>query len=258
MAEKHALITGVSSGLGRALAKCFTAHGFTVTGVCRTDPAPLEIAHWIPADLTTPEGRGKICTEMKKICAGRLDVLLNNAGCGIYAAWEEMKEEDLRTVLELDFFAPVLLTKSLLPLLKNTHGSLINISSAAARLWLPCMGGYCAAKAALSMFSNSLRPEVEKYGIRVLDVAPGQINTGFSSRSFGTRRPPDSPGSKHHSPEALAETLYAAWKKRLRRITYPRILSPALFLLHTMLPRLYDRISIKLWRLDRTGGKPEE
>lgn len=257
MTEKHVLITGASGGLGRALAKCFAAHGFIVTGVCRSDPAAPGIAQWIPADITNPEDREKIRMEMEKICSGQLDILLNNAGCGIYATWEEMNEKDLRAVFELNFIAPALLTKKLLPMLKQTRGSVINISSAAARLWIPCMGGYCASKAALSMFSNSLRTEVEKYGIHVLDTAPGQINTGFSSRAFGTRRPPDSPGSKHHSPEALAETVYSAWRKKLRRITYPRSLSPAIFLLRTILPRLYDKISLKLWNLNKDPGSPD-
>ncbi len=247
---KYALITGVSSGFGKALAHEFAARGFFVAGVSRSEPADKsDLALWIHADLTQESGRAKIAEEIRRFAPAGLDVLINNAGMGLYAAWDEMREEDLRAVFELDFFAPVLLTKSLLPDLKTAGGTVINISSAAARIWVPCMGAYCAVKAALSMFSNSLRPELEASGVRVLDVAPGQVNTGFSSRSRGERKPPDSPGSSSTSPAGLAAAVYKAWKRRKKRITYPRTLSAAIGFVRTLLPNLYDRINQKLWKL---------
>ncbi len=247
----YALITGVSSGLGKAMAQYFMECGITVIGVSRSLPESLpESIQWIGADITLPADRKRIADQVSAITGGRLDILINNAGKGIYATWEEMNENELREVFELDFFAPVALTKLLLPQLAAAHGSVINISSAAGRIWVPCMGAYCAAKAALAMFSNSLRQEILKHHIHVLDVAPGQVNTGFSSRSCGTRKPPNSPGSSSHSPRDLAKTVYAAWKRKKQRITYPRSLSFALFIVRALLPGLYDKINRKLWDLD--------
>ncbi|MBR1999971.1 MAG: hypothetical protein IJ992_05585, partial [Lentisphaeria bacterium] len=83
-----------------------------------------------------------------------------------------------------------------------------------------------------------------------LDVAPGRVNTGFSSRSCGTRKPPNSPGSSSHSPRDLAKTVFSAWKRKKQRITYPRSLSFSLFVVRALLPGLYDKINRKLWGLD--------
>ena len=167
-----AVITGVSSGLGKAMAEYFTKQGVTVYGICRSAPELPPGAEWIRADITKAEDRRMIRQTLEEKGV-KPDILINNAGKGIYATWEEMPESDLREVMELDFFAPVALTKELLPLLAETEGTVINVSSVAGRIWVPCMGGYCAAKAAVAMFSNSLRPEIAKYGIRVLDVAHG-------------------------------------------------------------------------------------
>ena len=249
--QTFAVITGASSGLGKAMAREFLERGVRVIGVSRSCPEGLEGAfHWIQADITVPEDRARLADEVKIQCGGRLDLLINNAGKGIYAVWEEMDEADLRAVFELDFFAPIALTKLLLPQLAAAHGTVVNISSAASHIWVPCMGAYCAVKAALAMFSNSLGPEIRKYGVHVLDVAPGQINTGFSSRSCGKRRPPDSPGAKGNSPAGLAKAVFRAWKKKKRRITYPGALGAAIWFVRVFLPGLYDRINRKLWKLD--------
>lgn len=233
------------------MARYFAEQGIRVAGISRTEPEDLpDAVRWIRGDLTNRPDLDRIESEVRDFCAGKLDILINNAGKGIYATWEEMSEDDLRNVFELDFFAVVALTKRMLPMLAAAKGTVIDISSAAARIWVPCMGAYCAVKAAVAMFSNSLRQEVRQYGIRVLDVAPGQINTGFSSRSCGTRRPPDSPGSGGHTPQALAKAVYRAWKTKKERITYPRMLSAALFFIRAVIPSFYDTISRKLWKLN--------
>lgn len=245
--QKIVLITGVSSGLGLAMAKCFLAHGHTVIGVSRRR-SDIALSHWIQADLTQDPDREKIARTVETQF-GHLDCLVNNAGMGSYATWEELPEAELRALFELDFFAPVALTKKLLPLLEKSHGSVVNISSAAGRLWVPCMGAYCAAKAAVAMFSNTLGIELAKRKIHVLDVAPGQINTGFSSRAFGHRPVPDSPGSGATSPEKLANFVYCAWRKKKTRVTYPSMLKYALFFLRAIIPGIYQKVSLKLWKL---------
>ena len=244
---KTILITGCSSGLGKAMAQCFRQHGFRVIGISRQQP-DFELDRWIACDVTQPGDRINALNTARSEF-GRLDVLVNNAGRGVYATWDELSESELREVFELDFFAVCMMTKTFLPLLKESHGGIINISSAAGRLWVPCMGAYCAAKAAVAMFSNSLGIELKSAGVRVLDVAPGQVSTGFSSRSLGKRRPPSSPGSGRTSPDKMAECVFRAWKAGKKRITYPRTLALGLFFVRAIIPGIYEKISLKLWNL---------
>ncbi len=242
------LITGISSGIGKALAVYFKEKGVRVIGVSRSQP-DIHVDLWISADLTTEEGREKICQDTLAFTGGSLNLLLNNAGVGIYATWEEMQEEELRKTFELDFFAVVLLTKKMLPLLKQTNkASVINISSSASRIWVPCMGAYCAAKSAVSMFTNSLRTELSGMNIHVADVMPGQISTGFSSRSFGNRRPPNAPGAENNA-AGLAAAVYKTWRKRRKRLFYPGWLGAGMFFIRNFMPGLYDFINCKLWHL---------
>lgn len=242
---KTAVITGVSSGLGRALAQCFRANGCRVIGISRSKP-DIELDLWIRADITAEADRARCAREAADF--GGVDILINNAGKGLYDTWEDTAMDDLKALFELNFFAMAAMTREFLPLLKESRGTVINISSAAGRIWVFCMGAYCASKAAVSMFSNSLRGEVRQYGIKVLDVSPGQINTGFSSRSFGHRSPPDSPGASA-GPDAFAKAVYKAWKRGRKSMTYPGWLGAALFTVRYILPGVYNHFSMKMWKL---------
>ncbi len=241
-----AVITGVSSGLGKAAAVKFMQHGIKVAGVSRSKP-DFEPDLWIEADITRAEGREQVLKQTTEKF-GRVDLLINNAGKGAYSTWEELSERDLRDIFELNFFALNAMTVMLLPLLKESKGTVMNVSSIAGDLYVPCMGAYCASKSAVTAFSNTIRPEVQRYGIKVIDVAPGRIDTGFSSRSLGNRRPPHTPGGG--SPEAFASALFKAWRKNCRSLIYPgwnRIAVPML----KIFPGIYDRLSIRIWGLDK-------
>ena len=249
MTSGVAIITGVSGGLGRAIAAEFRQHGFRVCGISRGKPE-IELDAWISCDITDPAQRESLLHQFSAQFE-RLDVLINCAGVGAYATWEELSDEELHQLFEVDFFAAVAMTKLFLGVLKNFSGSIINISSAAGKLPVPCMGSYCAAKSALSMFSHTLGIELVGAGVRVLDVAPGQINTGFSLRAFGNRPVVDSPGSGGTSPEKLAQKIFSAWRRKKRKLAYPNYTDFAIFLLRTLLFPLYRKVSIKLWKLDK-------
>jgi short-subunit dehydrogenase len=246
MTDKVAIITGISSGLGKAAAAKFMQHGVKVAGVSRSKP-DIELDLWIEADITKPEGREKVLKmTMEKF--GRADLLINNAGKGGYSTWEELSERDLRDIFELNFFALNAMTIMFLPLLKEAKGTVMNISSIAGDLYVPCMGAYCASKSAVTAFSNTIRPELKRYGIKVIDVAPGRIDTGFSSRSLGNRQPPHTPGGG--SPEAFAGALFNAWRRSRRNMIYPgwnRVAVPML----KFFPGFYDRLSVRIWKLDK-------
>ena len=244
MSKKIALVTGASSGLGLAMALRFRSEGFVVIGVCRHRPG-FELDRWIEADITTEEGRHLIDTVIKHEFGG-IDVLINNAGKGSYATWEEMPEDDLRALFELNFFAPVLLTGKLLPWLEKTRGTVINITSVAGKMHVPCMGAYCATKAAYNLFSDSLRPEIQRRGIRVLTVMPGRINTGFSSRALGNRTPPETP--RGGNIDRFPAKVFNAYRKGARQLVFPGWYR-LIMLLPKLIPALYDKKNIQLWRL---------
>ena len=242
--DQTVLITGASSGLGRAMAARFRRDGFTVIGVSRHCPEAT-VDRWIEADLTTAAGRDLVARTMQDE-VGTLTVLINNAGKGSYATWEELPENELREIFELNFFAPVLLTGLLLPLLEKSGGMIINIASVAGRMYVPCMGAYCATKAAMNLYSDSLRPELAKRRIGVLNVMPGRIDTGFSSRAFGRRQPPETPGGGNA--EVFADHVIMAYRRRRRHLVYPGWYRLAM-LLPKLIPGLYDKKNIQLWRL---------
>ncbi|WP_457640819.1 SDR family NAD(P)-dependent oxidoreductase [Persephonella sp.] len=241
--EKVVLITGVSKGLGKALSEKFRSENFLVAGVSRSKP-DFNIDLFIQADLTQEDNCKNIIKEtVEKF--GRIDVLINNAGVGLYESWETSNMKDIRKLFELNFFAVIYLTKEALPFLKKTKGSIINVSSVAGKLYVPYMGAYCSSKYALNAFSDSFRAELKPYGIHVLNLIVGRINTGFSSRAMGSRKPPETPFGG--SPEKFAEKTYRAYIKRKREIWYPYWYKYFVKLAQ-LFPEIYDRESYKKWK----------
>ena len=245
--EKVALITGASSGLGEAIAKVFKEKGFSVIGVCRSKPK-IEVDRWLKADIAHDGIYKELMSKVKEEF-GRLDVLVNAAGKGNYATWEEFDDAGIRDLFELNFFALVNITCAFLPLLKESTGPIVNIASIAGRKYIPCMGPYCATKHSVAAFSGSLRAEVKGTGVKVINVSPGHIKTGFSEHSLGPREFPYIPdfGS---SASGLARRLYKAYKYNWRSFTYPRIYNVFILAAH-IFPRFYDWASRRTWKLDR-------
>lgn len=218
--KKVAVVTGVSSGLGAALGRAFRARGVIVVGISRQAPPAGTVDRHFAADLCCPAARERAVREILD-AYGRADVLVNNAGIGSYAAWENLSEADLRRLFEIDFFVPVALTGLLLPELVRSRGTVINISSMAAQIPVGCMGAYNAAKAALSMYSDTLRMETFGRGVRVLNVCPGRIDTGFSQRAVGDRTVPETPGRRASSADAFAARVFRAWQRGRWQLIYP-------------------------------------
>lgn len=242
-----ALITGGTHGLGLAAAGRLKKAGFTVAAAARRRPENFEY-DFIEADFSLPGAAEKVAAEVERRY-GSLDLLLNNAGIGVYAAWEELKEEDLRKLFEVDFFAPVDLTRKLLPLLrKGTKPVVINISSVAGLIPVACMGPYSAVKAAVRMFSESLRIELAGEGIDVVTVCPGRIDTGFSRRALGGREVPETPGRKSVSLEAYGEFICRVWRSRPNRAVFPYWYCFAVWFI-TRFPGFYGKMSRKVWKL---------
>ncbi|OIJ64420.1 oxidoreductase [Streptomyces mangrovisoli] len=193
------LITGASSGFGRALAEAAAAAGDTVIGTARRPEALAELAAAHPGrveavGLDVTDG-GRIDAVAAEVLArhGRVDVLVNNAGRTQVGAFEETTDAELRDLFEVHVFGPARLTRALLPGMRERgSGSIVNISSLGGQLSFAGFSAYSATKAALEQLSEALADEVAPFGIKVLIVEPGAFRTnlfGSNAAYFSTEHP---------------------------------------------------------------------
>lgn len=186
-------ITGVSSGLGHALAEAVLAHGDRVIGTFRdAEQASQFTARYQPRgravvlDVTDAAATEQLFALMEAR-AGRLDVLVNNAGYGLAGAVEETSEAEARALFEANVFGPLRLTRLALPLLRaGGRGHVVQISSHGGFKGFAGFGLYNASKFALEGFSEALAQEVAPLGVRVSIVQPGPFRTGFAGGGFRT------------------------------------------------------------------------
>jgi NAD(P)-dependent dehydrogenase (short-subunit alcohol dehydrogenase family) len=185
------LITGCSSGLGRAIATAVLDAGHNAVITAR-DPAKLaalaeahpDTALALPLDVRD-HGQVALVARQATERFGGIDVLVNNAGHGYRSAVEEADAAEVQELFETNFFGPVDLIKQILPGMRARRaGTIINISSIAGRLSNPGSGYYSATKFALEGLSYGLRMEVAPLAIRVVIVEPGAFRTDFAGRSL--------------------------------------------------------------------------
>lgn len=185
------LITGSSSGLGRSLAQAVLQKGHRLVATARNLQSlePLasafpETCKTVALDVTNPSQVQKAVDAAIRTF-GRLDVLVNNAGVGLLGALEECSEEEVRRNFETNFFGPLAVIRTALPVLREQRaGHIINISAAAAISNYAGFSIYGASKCALEGASESLAAELKPLGIKVTLVQPGPFRTDFLSRSI--------------------------------------------------------------------------
>jgi len=184
------LITGASSGIGRATAQLLTERGFTVYGTARRpDRATPEQFRLLALDVRSDESV-RSCVAQVVAKAGRLDVLVNNAGYSLTSAAEETSVEEAKAQLETNFFGAVRMVNAVLPGMRAAGaGKVINISSLAGNTAIPYSAFYSASKFALEGYSESLWYEVRPFGISVSLVEPGFVNTPIGEASPAAARP---------------------------------------------------------------------
>ncbi len=185
------LITGCSTGLGRALAQTVLAHGHNavvtarnVTTVNDIAAAYPDTALALPLDVTNSAEIASAMQQARKRFGG-IDVLVNNAGYGYRAAVEEADDADIRQLFDTNVFGAIDMIKAVLPGMRaNRAGSILNISSIGARISPAGSGYYSASKAALEGLSGSLHKELRPLGINVTVIEPGAFRTDFAGRSL--------------------------------------------------------------------------
>ena len=194
--ERVWLVTGGSSGFGRAIAEAALARGDGVAATARragrlgdlVSGAPEGRALAVGLDLADPEGPGRVVEEVLN-SFGRIDVLVNNAGHGQVGAVEETTEEELREIFDVHVFGPAALVRAVLPAMRGQRsGAIVQMSSFGGQVAYPGFGAYCATKFALEGFSEALAPEVAPFGVKVLIVEPGAFRTGFSGGALARSR----------------------------------------------------------------------
>ena len=183
--SKVILITGASSGIGKAIATFLAEKGCKVYGTSRnpkyTDQFSFEL---IALDVLKTE---TIATAIAFIIEkeGRLDVLVNNAGMGIAGPVEETPTDEMKAVFNTNFFGAIEVMKGVLPQMrKQNFGTIINITSIAGYMGLPFRGVYSATKGALEIITEAISMEVKNYGIQMVNVAPGDFATNIAAGRY--------------------------------------------------------------------------
>jgi NAD(P)-dependent dehydrogenase (short-subunit alcohol dehydrogenase family) len=274
-AQRVVLITGCSSGIGRATAVEAAGRGHRVFATAR-DPESLR-------DL---EGRGRVrllaldVTDTASIReavsfvladAGRVDALVNNAGYAQYGAAEDVTAEEWRRQFDVNLFGAIEATRAVLPAMREKrHGTIVNVSSVVGKIAIPFAAPYCASKHALEAFSDALRVEVAPFGIRVAVLEAGPIETRFTERArAGVARMLVTPGpyssfyenaqramdtdfqAGRLPPEAAARVILDAIESENPRTRYRLTrMARVLILLKRLLPdRFFDRRMKRVLRL---------
>ena len=182
---KNWLITGVSRGIGKALAEAALARGDTVVGTVREGEPQIArgqgIFHCLTLEILDPKAIETTVLRAFEL-AGHLDVVVNNAGYGLLSPVEDVSDAEMARLFEVNVFGPLRVIRAALPRLRaQRSGHIINITSIAGRAPNAGSGVYAATKAALEGLSQSLSQEVGPLGIKVTAVAPGAFRTDFLS-----------------------------------------------------------------------------
>ncbi len=185
--ETVVLITGASSGIGKACAEHLARDGYRVFGTSRYAPFPPDAAPprhpvMLQMDVNQDESVRRAVDFIVRD-AGRLDVVVNNAGIGIAGAVEDTSIEEAKAQLETNFFGVLRVCRAALPVMRRQgEGLIVNISSLGWVIALPFQALYSASKFALEGLTEALRLEVRRFGIRVTSIQPGHTRTGFTDR----------------------------------------------------------------------------
>lgn len=185
LSGKTALVTGASSGIGFETAILLSKLGMKVYGAARRKDRLAKLEEYgiktISLDLTEPDSI-KNCVEKILSSEGSIDVLINNAGYGSYGAIENVPEQESKRQFDVNVFGLVELAKLVLPSMRNNHfGRIVNVSSMAGKFTAPFGGWYHATKYALEALSDAMRIEVKEFGIDVILIEPGMIQTEWGT-----------------------------------------------------------------------------
>ncbi len=225
---KVVLITGASEGIGAACAREFAASGAKLSLIARNEEGLRQAggpdALVTAGDLTSDEARRRAVDRTLERY-GRIDILINNAGVGIYQPSWEMPLEEARYLMELNFFAPLAMTQLVAPHMRAQHsGAIVNVGSIGGKVVLPWMTLYSVTKAALNALTEGQRMELMGSGVRTMIVCPGYVQTGFQKNVRAGHTPEQVQKARRWaiSPETCAEAIRRGVERDARTVVTPR------------------------------------
>lgn len=264
VAGQTVLITGASAGIGKETAKRMLGEGYIVYAAARRIEKMRDLedlgAVILKMDVTREEDLVAGVERINKEHGGT-DVLINNAGFGLYGAMEDVPLDDARYQFEVNLFGLARLTQLVLPHMRQQGaGKIVNISSVAGKIHIPLGSWYIATKHALEGWSDCLRFELKNFGIDVILIEPGLIRTEFGEVANGPmiersgnsayshiveRMTQRTDGSERGSPPSvIADTVLKAVRAKRPKTRYAagQYAKPVLFLRKLVSDRMYDRI----------------
>jgi short-subunit dehydrogenase len=271
---KTAVVTGASSGIGRATAAALAAGGYRVVGTSRDPDAMPSTARVAGVDYRRLDLLDGPAVDAFAAGLGDVDVLVNNAGESQSGPIEELPAEVIERLFRVNVFAPVRLTQLVLPGMRaRGYGRVVMVGSMLASVPLAYRSSYVAAKAALKGFATAARGEVAPYGVWITTVEPGSINTGISER----RTSYVADGSPHLSryrtmlaalnrnestgtpPERVAATILAAvGSARPKPLYAVGSRAPVVFALRRLVPRtVVESMTARAHGLRISRGRPD-
>lgn len=267
--SKVVLITGGSSGLGKEIGNFLSQKNYTVYGTSR-NPSRYQDQTSFPLvqlDVNDPNSIQTAVSEVLET-AGKIDVLINNAGVGITGPMEETPAEEIQNAFNTNYFGPVAMIKAVLPgMRKQQDGTIINVTSIAGYMGLPYRGYYSAAKGALEITTEAFRMELRQFGIRMTNIAPGDFATNIAAGRYHAPLKEDSPYFKPYGetlktmnehvdagmdPAVMAKKVYEVLQKDHPKVRYRvgSFLQKFSIVLKRILPgKTYERMLMNHYKL---------
>ncbi len=180
MKQKIVFVTGVSAGIGRSIADTLLQADMTVIGASRSEPKGTYGFHWIPMDVSD-SAQVQAAIDQIGNKYGQLDVLINNAGIGLLSPFEETPSHQWQRLMATNVHGPIYLIQSALPLLRESKGKIITISSLAGVFGLPYRSFYTASKFSIEGITQSLRTELRKFDIQICTLCPGAVKSDINA-----------------------------------------------------------------------------
>ncbi|MCZ8168932.1 MAG: SDR family oxidoreductase [Flavobacterium sp.] len=242
--QQVVFITGASSGIGKAIGTFLHEKGYRVFGTSRY---PERYPHSVfPLVALEVRDVSSIQAAIANVLAqaGRIDVVINNAGVGITGPLEEIPTEEIRQNFETNLFGPIEVMKAVLPQMRaQRSGLIVNITSIAGYMGLPYRGVYSASKGALELITEAVSMEVKSFGIKVTNVAPGDFATNIAA---GRYHAPVVPGSAYAS--TYGKTL-AAMNEHVDSGSDPLEMAQAIYtIMQAKQPKLHYKIGAFMQR----------
>lgn len=270
--SKVVLITGGSSGIGKAIGTFLFHKGFTVYGTSRNpEKITNSVFPLLALDVRNSESIQLAVAKVISI-SGRIDFVINNAGVGITGPIEEIPTSEMRNNFETNFFGPIEVIKAVLPQMrKQKSGLIINITSIAGYMGLPYRGIYSASKGALEIATEALSMEVKSFGIQITNVAPGDFATNIASGRYhapliigsayetpygNTLNQMDEHVDSGNNPDEMAMAIYQIINSKNPKLHYKvgAFMQKFSIVLKRILPdRIYEKMLMNHYKLSDKG-----